>query len=152
MHFYTPLKPDEIFQYYQFDQHIFTGDNAGEVRIFIHFPIWQGPINRHKPSLLFSNILGTLLPKDLLNFKIILGVVWWYLSFLTLRGMILNFWSWCDISVTSNRTCRKSVHDTNISFVYTLLWQFYGILRGDWKSSPKQPYPQCTDLSSTLCI
>ena len=37
--------------------------------------------------------------------------------------MILKFWSWCDISVTSNATCLKIVPNTNTFFVYTLLWQ-----------------------------
>ena len=39
-----------------------------------------------------------------------------------IRGMILKFWSWCDISVTCNATCLKIVPHDNIFFVYTLLW------------------------------
>ena len=40
-----------------------------------------------------------------------------------LRGMILKFWSWRDISVTSNTTCLKNVPNTNTFFFYTPLWQ-----------------------------
>ena len=40
-----------------------------------------------------------------------------------IRGMILKFWSWCDISVTSNTICLKIVPYNNIFFVYTPLWQ-----------------------------
>ena len=40
-----------------------------------------------------------------------------------IRGMILKFWSWRDISETSNATCLKIVPNTNTFFVYTPLWQ-----------------------------
>ena len=38
--------------------------------------------------------------------------------------MILKFWSWRDISVTSNSTYLKIVPNTNTFFVYTPHWQF----------------------------
>ena len=37
--------------------------------------------------------------------------------------MILKFWSWCDISVTSNATWLKIVPNANTFLVYTPLWQ-----------------------------
>ena len=39
------------------------------------------------------------------------------------RGMILKFWSWRDISATSNATCLNIVPNNSIVFVYTPLWQ-----------------------------
>ena len=39
-----------------------------------------------------------------------------------IRGMILKFWSLCDISVTCDATCLKILPHNNIFFVYTLLW------------------------------
>ena len=41
---------------------------------------------------------------------------------MNIRGMILKFWSWRDISVNSNATCLKIVQNTNIFFVYTQFW------------------------------
>ena len=38
-----------------------------------------------------------------------------------IRGMILKFWSWSDIYVTSNATCLKIV--PNAFFVHAPLWQ-----------------------------
>ena len=43
-------------------------------------------------------------------------------SFVILRGMILKFWSLCDISVTSNAACLIILPNNHIFFVYTLLW------------------------------
>ena len=47
-----------------------------------------------------------------------------------IRGMILKFWSWRDIFVTSNATCMKIVPNNNIFSVYTPLWQVFMYLEG----------------------
>ena len=46
-------------------------------------------------------------------------------SIFFIRGMILKFWSWCDISVTSDTTCLTILSNNNIFFVYSLLWQVW---------------------------
>ena len=52
-------------------------------------------------------------------------------------GMILKFWSWCDISVTSDATCLKIVPHNNIFFVYTPCSDMYYVTwRSDRKSIP----------------
>ena len=41
------------------------------------------------------------------------------------RVMFQKFWSWCDISVTNNATCLKTVTNKDISFcLYTALTSF----------------------------
>ena len=55
--------------------------------------------------------------------------------------MILKFWSWRDISVTSNATCLKIVPNTNASFVYTPLWQVLCNLKEWPKIHPKTAIP-----------
>ena len=86
----------------------------------------------------------------------------WISQIFYIRGMILKFWSWRDISVTSNNaTCLKIVQNTNTFFcifVYTggggggggntALTSFFvtwTCWRSDRKYIPKQPYSQCTD-------
>ena len=56
-----------------------------------------------------------------------------------LRGMILKFWSWRDISVASNATCLIIVPNNNIFFVYTRLWQ----VKCNLKERPEN-YPRTT--------
>ena len=58
-----------------------------------------------------------------------------------LRGMILKFWSWCDISVTSNATCLKIVPHNNIFFVCTLLWHVLCNLKERLEIYPKTVMP-----------
>ena len=58
-----------------------------------------------------------------------------------LRGMILKFWSWCDISVTSNATCLKIVQTNNIFFVYTLLWHVWCNSKEWPETCPKTAMP-----------
>ena len=44
------------------------------------------------------------------------------LSTQNIRGMILKFWSWCDISATSDATYLKILPNNNIFFVYICLY------------------------------
>ena len=58
-----------------------------------------------------------------------------------IRGMILKFWSWRDISVTRNATCLKIVPNNNIFFVYTPLWQVLCNLKERPENYPKTAVP-----------
>ena len=61
--------------------------------------------------------------------------------------MILKFWSWRDISVTSNAACLKIVPNNNVFFVYTSLWQVLCNL----KKCP-EIYPETAILSMHWAI
>ena len=54
-----------------------------------------------------------------------------------IRGMILKFWSWRDISVTSSATCLRIVPITNTFFVHTPPRQ----VLYNWKEWP-EIYPE----------
>ena len=62
-------------------------------------------------------------------------------AFLTVRGMILKFWSWRDISVTSKATCLKIVLNNNIFFVYTPLYQALCNFNERPENDPKTAIP-----------
>ena len=57
------------------------------------------------------------------------------------RGVILKFWSWRDISVTSNATCLKIVSNNNMFFAHTPLWQVLSSLKEWPKNDPKTAIP-----------
>ena len=59
----------------------------------------------------------------------------------TLRGMILKFWSWWDISVTGDDTSLKIVPHYNIFFIYTLLWHVLCNLKERPEIYPKTVMP-----------
>ena len=63
-------------------------------------------------------------------------LIWW-----NLRGMILKFWSWCDISVTCDATCLKIVSNNSTFFVYTLLWRVSCNLKEQLEIYPKTVMP-----------
>ena len=58
-----------------------------------------------------------------------------------IRGMILKFWSWCDISVTCDATCLKIESYSNIFFSYTLFWHVICNLKERPEISPKTIMP-----------
>ena len=60
---------------------------------------------------------------------------------MVVRGMILKFWSWCDISVTCDATCLKPVPHNNIFYVYTLLWHVLCNLKERPEIYPKTVMP-----------
>ena len=58
-----------------------------------------------------------------------------------IRGMILKFWSWRDISVTSNATCLELVSNNNIFFFYAPPWQVLWNLKERPENDPKTAIP-----------
>ena len=77
----------------------------------------------------------------------------WLLHFMAIRGMILKFWSWCNIPVTSETTCLKIFYQIIISSLSIHCSDMFDVTwRSDRKYIPKQPCPQCTDISSRLCM
>ena len=82
-------------------------------------------------NFLISSIISTAVSfKVLCRFLIGFNVFWWHAMksdsnpvFSNVPGMILKFWSWRAISVTSNAACLKIVPNNNTFFVYTPLWQ-----------------------------
>ena len=56
-----------------------------------------------------------------------------------IRGIILKFWSWHDISVTSNATCLKIKPNNNVLFVDTPLWNVSEKFYVTWKSDRNIP-------------
>ena len=58
-----------------------------------------------------------------------------------IRGMIQKFWSWRDISVTSNATGQKFVPNTKTSFVYTPIRQVVYHLKEQPEICPETAIP-----------
>ena len=56
---------------------------------------------------------------------------------LHVRGMILKFWSWRDISVTSNAACLKIVPNNNILFFYTTALTSFMLLEVVTRNLPR---------------
>ena len=71
---------------------------------------------------------------------------------LYIQRWILKFWFWGNISVTSDATRLKIVPNKITFFVYTPFWQVLCNFKERLKIYPEIATPQCTDLSSRLCI
>ena len=95
-------------------------------------------LSQYKPMCPLQR--GQFLPRDIIwtnleeVHKVMLHTIYWgfkscgfrkqecVMFSLYTKKMIRKFWSWRDISITSNATCQKIVPN-NIIFVYTPLWQ-----------------------------